>query len=93
MVVREITQKEKRAYDRVVYHVIQSWEWGEFRKKTGVEVVRLGEYEGKTLKRAYQFTIHSVPLIKQGKRFLRWQWQRLSTEGFVAPLKAHLRSR
>jgi len=65
MKVREVTEKEKRAYDKVVCHVIQSWEWGEFRKSTGVELVRLGEYEGKTLKRAYQFTIHSVPYIKQ----------------------------
>ncbi len=70
MQVREVTEKEKSAYDKVVSHVIQSWEWGEFRKKTGVEVVRLGEYEGKTLKRAYQFTIHSVPLIKQKVGYL-----------------------
>jgi len=65
MVVREVTEKERKAYDKVVSHVIQSWEWGEFRKKTGVEVVRLGEFEGNKLKKAYQFTIHSVPYIKQ----------------------------
>lgn len=65
MTVREITSKEKAAYSRAVSHVIQSWEWGEFRKKTGVEVVRLGEFEGRTLKRAYQMTLHKVPYIKQ----------------------------
>lgn len=65
MKVREVTEKEKKAYDRVVAHVIQSWEWGEFRKKTGVEVVRLGEFEGNKLKNAYQFTIHPVPHTKQ----------------------------
>lgn len=65
MTVREVTEKERKAYDRVVTHVIQSWEWGEFRKKTGVEVVRLGEFDGNKLKNAYQFTIHSVPHMKQ----------------------------
>jgi lipid II:glycine glycyltransferase (peptidoglycan interpeptide bridge formation enzyme) len=65
MQVREVTEKEKKAYDKVVSHVIQSWEWGEFRKQTGVEVVRLGEFEGNKLKNAYQFTIHSVPYMKQ----------------------------
>lgn len=65
MQIREVTNNEKKAYDRVVCHVIQSWEWGEFRKQTGVEVVRLGEFEGNKLKSAYQFTIHSVPHLNQ----------------------------
>lgn len=65
MQVREVTEKERVAYDKIVSHVMQSWEWGEFRKKTGVEVVRLGEFDGKRLKNAYQFTIHSVPYFGQ----------------------------
>ncbi len=65
MLVRKLTEKDKNSYDKAVSHVIQSWEWGEFRKKTGIEVVRLGEFEGKKLKSAYQFTIHKVPFLKQ----------------------------
>lgn len=65
MVVREVKDSEKKAYDKVVSHVIQSWEWGEFRKSAGLELVRLGEYEGRTLKRAYQITLHGVPFLKQ----------------------------
>lgn len=65
MIVREIKDSEQNAYERVVTHVIQSWEWGEFRKKAGLEVVRLGEFQGLTLKSAYQFTVHPVPYIKQ----------------------------
>lgn len=65
MQVREVKESEKAAYNKAVSHVIQSWAWGEFRKKTGVEVVRLGEFEGKALKRAYQMTLHPVPFLKQ----------------------------
>ena len=62
--IREVSQKEKGAYDKLVTHVIQSWEWGEFRKKMGIDVVRLGEYSGKKLTSAYQLTFHPVPFFK-----------------------------
>jgi lipid II:glycine glycyltransferase (peptidoglycan interpeptide bridge formation enzyme) len=64
MIVREVTDKEKQSYDKVVRHVIQSWEWGEFRKKMGLDLVRLGHYEGNRLIQAYQLTFHPVPFLK-----------------------------
>src|SRR3972149_412966 len=33
--IREVSPKDKNAYDKLVTHVIQSWEWGEFREKRG----------------------------------------------------------
>lgn len=65
MILREIKENERKVYDKVVEHIMQSWAWGEFREKTGVEVLRLGEFEGKTLKRAYQLTLHPIPYLKQ----------------------------
>lgn len=65
MTVREIKENEKNLYNKAASHVIQSWEWGEFRKKTGVEVLRLGEFEGNTLKRGYQMTLHRVPYVNK----------------------------
>lgn len=48
-------------FNEHVFHPLQSWQWGEFRKKTGVEVYRFGEYEGKKLKNIYQLTLHKIP--------------------------------
>ncbi|MEK7182601.1 MAG: peptidoglycan bridge formation glycyltransferase FemA/FemB family protein [Patescibacteria group bacterium] len=50
-------QNELRGLDKVT-HPLQSREWGEFREKTGVEVVR-----GKDLpaQAGFQLTIHKIP--------------------------------
>jgi len=61
MVIREITEKEKDAFDRVVTHPLQSWAWGEFRQKTGVLVERVGIFDGNKLKQGCQLTIHPIP--------------------------------
>jgi lipid II:glycine glycyltransferase (peptidoglycan interpeptide bridge formation enzyme) len=62
MLIRELYSEEKEAYDKLVNHPLQSWAWGEFREKTGVKVVRVGVFEKKTLKSAYQVTVHSLPI-------------------------------
>lgn len=61
--IREIRESEKNKYNKVVSHIIQSWEWGEFRKKTGVIVKRFGEFEGEKLTSAWQVTFHKVPYL------------------------------
>ena len=63
MIVREVDEGEKDLYNKIVNHVVQSWEWGEFRKKTGLDLVRLGHFEGKKLVSAYQLTFHQVPVF------------------------------
>ena len=61
--MREVLPSEKEAYNRVVNHPLQAWEWGEFREKTGVGVVRLGVFEGKKLTAGWQLTIHRLPKV------------------------------
>ncbi len=65
MIVREVEETEKINYNAHVHHIIQSWEWGDFRKKTGLELVRLGQFNGNTMVSAYQLTLHPVPIFPQ----------------------------
>ena len=50
-----------KEYNTIVSHPLQSWEWGEARKKTGLTVLRFGEYEKDQLIQIYQMTIHPIP--------------------------------
>lgn len=70
MIVREVKEEEKSTYNKIVNHVIQSWEWGEFRRKMGLDLVRLGHFEGNNLSCAYQLTFHPVPFFKYSIGYL-----------------------
>lgn len=48
-------------FDRVARHPLQSWAWGRAREKTGIDVVRLGEFNKKELKNVFQMTLHPIP--------------------------------
>jgi lipid II:glycine glycyltransferase (peptidoglycan interpeptide bridge formation enzyme) len=63
MLIREIFPEEKERFNKATTHPLQSYEWGEFRKKTGLKAVRLGIFNGDTLISSLQFTIHKFPLI------------------------------
>lgn len=64
MDLRPITEKQKNQYNKLVTHVMQSWEWGEFRKNFG-SVLRYGLFENNKLKTAFQITLHKIPLINK----------------------------
>lgn len=61
MEIREITIKDKSEFDDVVSHPLQSYEWGEFREKTGVKVIRRGFFEKGKLVKGFTFTLHKIP--------------------------------
>jgi len=61
MLVREVQESEKEQFDNLATHPLQSWAWGDFRKKTGHKVIRLGVFEGKKLKAGWQLTVHPLP--------------------------------
>ena len=62
---RPITDKQKSQYYRLVTHVIQSWEWGEFREFLGIPVLRYGIYNKGKLTKAFQLTLHKIPFTKK----------------------------
>lgn len=57
----DINEKNKTEFNKIVNHPLQSYEWGEFRKKTGVKVVRKGFLEKDMLTFGFQLTIHKIP--------------------------------
>jgi len=61
VITREILPEEKEKFNAVVSHPCQSWEWGEFRKKMGLEIFRIGVFKKEKLVSGYQFTLHSLP--------------------------------
>lgn len=61
MLIREVTPQEKEAFNAVVVHPLQSWEWGEFREKTKIKVARFGYFDKTALKSGFQITFHQIP--------------------------------
>lgn len=60
----DITQNKRREYNSVVTHPLQSYEWGEFREKTGVKVIRKGQVKNGKIIDGFTITIHKVPRTK-----------------------------
>jgi len=63
MLIREVRPEEKDQFNALATHPLQTWQWGEFREKTGVEVVRMGVFDGNQLKTGYQLSFHDIPKI------------------------------
>jgi lipid II:glycine glycyltransferase (peptidoglycan interpeptide bridge formation enzyme) len=64
MDIVDISEQNKKEYDSVVTHPLQSYAWGEFRKKTGVKVIRRGFLINNKLVDGFTLTIHKVPKTK-----------------------------
>lgn len=65
MLIREVRLEEKNSFDAVVGHPLQSWSWGDFRKKNGQIVERIGFYDNGQLKKAIQVTFHTIPKLNR----------------------------
>lgn len=70
MLLRPLREEERTLYNSVVNHPLQSWEWGEFRKKTGLKVERVGFFEEGFLKKALQVTFHPIPYFNKHAGYL-----------------------
>lgn len=56
-------EKLKEEFNEKALHPLQAWKWGEFRKKTGVRVLRWGVFEEGKLVEPIQITIHQLPVV------------------------------
>lgn len=64
MIIRAVNGSERDQFNAVATHPLQTWEWAEFRRQTGVEVERLGVFDdsGK-LAEGMTITFHKIPVI------------------------------
>lgn len=70
MIIRALREEEQSLYNSVVSHPLQSWEWGEFRKKTNVKVERVGVFNKSKITSAFQITFHPIPYFSQTVGYL-----------------------
>lgn len=61
MTIQTIEETQKNNYNEVVTHPLQAYEWGEFRKQTGIKVIRKGVFEQDKIVNGFQLTIHPIP--------------------------------
>lgn len=61
MDLRVLTDKHQKAYNQLVTHIMQSWEWGQFRQAMGLELLRYGIFESGKMIQAFQLTLHKIP--------------------------------
>ncbi len=61
MIIRKVLPEERKAYDGLVNHPMQSWGWGEFKKGFGARVERVAEFENGEMKKAWQVFFHRLP--------------------------------
>jgi lipid II:glycine glycyltransferase (peptidoglycan interpeptide bridge formation enzyme) len=64
MTSKDITERERHKFNSIATHPLQSYEWGEFRARTGIKVIRRGFYEGDNIISGLQLTIHKIPHTK-----------------------------
>ena len=63
MKFQHTSQLQKDAFNKVATHPLQAYEWGEFRKKTGLKVIREAFVENKVIQKSFQLTIHKIPKL------------------------------
>ena len=61
--IKGISEINRRNFDKAAKHPLQSWAWGEFRKKTGVGLSRFG-FGKKSIEDVFQITWHRIPYTK-----------------------------
>ncbi len=60
----DVTADQKEDFNKVVNHPLQSFEWGEFRKKTGVKVIRRALVKSGKIVDGFTLTLHKIPKTK-----------------------------
>jgi lipid II:glycine glycyltransferase (peptidoglycan interpeptide bridge formation enzyme) len=61
MITRILYDEEKKDYNRLIKHPLQTWEWGDFQILQGHKVHRLGVFNENKMVSAYSISFHRIP--------------------------------
>jgi len=55
---------DQTQFNKAAHHPLQSWQWGEARKSTGTDIVRIGGFDGDILKEVFTMSCHPIPILE-----------------------------
>jgi len=61
MITRILYKEEKKLYQSIANHPVQTWDWGDFQESQGHKVYRLGVFENDKILSAYSVSFHKIP--------------------------------
>lgn len=61
LTIQTVAPTDRHLWDAHTTHPLQSWAWGEFRKKIGTDTLRVGVYKNNALTQGLQITFHTIP--------------------------------
>jgi len=61
MITRILYDEEKKTYNKLIKHPLQTWEWGDFQTGEGHKIYRLGVFENEKMVSAYSISFHTIP--------------------------------
>lgn len=64
MDLRILNESQKDEYNKAITHIVQSWQWGQFRLNLNTKLKRYGIYENGKLKTAFHLSFHKIPFTK-----------------------------
>lgn len=71
MIIQSVSEKQREEFNSVATHPLQAYEWGEFREKTGVKVIRRAFVDKKKhIVKSFQLTIHKIPKLSYNIGYL-----------------------
>ena len=84
--------KYKESWNKIANHVLQSWEWGEIKKRYGNKIYRIGVFDDKNkLIQVYLFTLHFSPIGYSLINFARGEWPPIEVLRFLYQKTKHLK--
>lgn len=66
----DVGESNKNEYNKVIGHPLQSYEWGEFREKTGIKVIRKALVKDGKIVDGFTLTLHKIPRLSYNIGYL-----------------------